>query len=287
MRTLIALLSTLCLLCGCAAGDSTGPAAELRTLTAQPPEGEEHFTYTTIWDTCSSTACSEDGTELATYRFELPVLLAVRGDESVVVEPQTTAEENAAVVVEAFNERFDKWAAAEEFQEIVVWAEDEWNLRQEQGVQWDPYALELDCSVYQTDRLVSVAGTYYSYTGGAHPNTWLLGWNFDLETGTFLDPEALAEGTDLMGAVTEELIRQAQTPDESGTVPADGYWEGYEAILANWPSCAVTFDETGMQVEFSAYELAPYAAGAQSFHVPYVLLAGHLNETGRALLGLE
>ena len=128
---------------------------------------------------------------------------------------------------------------------------------------------------------------YYSYTGGAHPNTWQLGWNFDLQTGEFFDPELLAEGTELQEAVTAELIRQAQTPDEDGYVPVEMYWEDYEAIMANWACYAVTFDEAGMNVVFSAYELAPYAAGPQEFHVPYELLEPYLNDTGRLLLSLS
>ena len=139
-----------------------------------------------------------------------------------------------------------------------------------------PYTLELDCTVYQTEHLVSVSGTYYSYTGGAHPNHWQLGWNYDLQTGQFFDPELLAEGTELQEAVTAELIRQAQLPDESGEIPVEWYWEDYEDIMANWCCYAVTFDEAGMTVVFSAYELAPYA-----FLEPY------LNDSGRLLLGLS
>ena len=42
-----------------------------------------------------------------------------------------------------------------------------------------------------------------------------------------------------------------------------------------------------MNVVFSAYELAPYAAGPQEFHVPYELLEPYLNDTGRLLLSLS
>ena len=292
MRTFIALALTL-LLCGCAA-TAVVPVQNDAVPTAEEPAPqevlipEERIEYTVEQSTWTDTAAAEDGTELAAYRFDLPMLMAVREDGTVIVEPLTPTEEQAAAVAAAFNGEFGKWAAAEEFHEIVSWAAEDLAFRREEGMEWyTPYTLELDCTVYQTEHLVSVSGIYYSYTGGAHPNTWQLGWNFDLQTGEFFDPELLAEGTELQEAVTAELIRQAQTPDEDGYVPVEMYWEDYEAIMANWACYAVTFDEAGMNVVFSAYELAPYAAGPQEFHVPYELLEPYLNDTGRLLLSLS
>lgn len=249
---------------------------------------EEPIRYQVELSTWTDTALAEDGTELAEYRFDLPVLTPVREDGTPVEEPQTPAEEQAAAVAAAFNEKFGKWAAAEEFSEIVSWAEEDLAFRREEGIDWPgPYTVELDCSVYQTEHLISVSGTYYSYTGGAHPNTWMLGWNFDLQTGEFFDPELLAEDTELQEAVIAELLRQAQTPDENGYVAAESYWEDYEDIMANWASYAVTFDEVGMNVIFSAYELAPYAEGPQEFHLSYAYLEPYLNESGLELLELK
>ena len=57
--------------------------------------------------------------------------------------------------------------------------------------------------------------------------------------------------------------------------------------MAEWSSYAVSFDETGMTVGFSPYELAAYAAGPQVFHLAYETLLPHLGQHGRALLGLE
>ena len=292
MRTFIALALTL-LLCGCVA-TAVVPVQNDAVPTVEEPAPqetlilEERIEYAVEQSTWRDTAAAEDGTELAAYRFDLPVLTVVREDGTAITEPQTPAEEQAVAVAAAFNEKFGKWAAAEEFHEIVSWAAEDLAFRREEGMEWyTPYTLELDCSVYQTEHLISVSGIYYSYTGGAHPNTWQLGWNFDLQTGEFFAPELLAEGTELQEAVTAELIRQAQTPDEDGYVPTEMYWEDYEAIMANWACYAVTFDEAGMNVVFSAYELAPYAAGPQEFCVPYGLLEPYLNDTGRLLLSLS
>lgn len=279
------------LLCGCAATAMVNVQSEPAAEDVEPQAelaAEEQINYTVELSTWTDTAVAEDGTELAVYRFDLPVLAPVREDGTVIKEPETPIEEQAANVATAFNEKFGKWAAAEEFGEIVSWAEEDLAFRREEGIDWfGPYTVELDCTIYQTEHLISVSGTYYSYTGGAHPNTWMLGWNFDLQTGEFFDPELLAEGTELQDAVITELVRQAQTPDEDGCVPAEMYWEDYEEILANWACYAVTFDEVGMDVIFSAYELAPYAEGPQEFHLPYAYLEPYLNESGLALLELK
>ncbi len=87
--------------------------------------------------------------------------------------------------------------------------------------------------------------------------------------------------------MTEELIRQAEVRAErADTEPQRYYWEDYEEILSNWASYAVSFDAEGMTVSFSPYELASYAAGAQTFQVDYSLLEPLLSEEGAELLGL-
>ena len=235
----------------------------------------------------SDEARAEDGTLLASYTFQLPVLTVVGEDGTPITEARSKTEEQALATAAAFNKKFGKWAAAEEFPEFVTSAGEDLALRREWGTQWKPYELTLDCTVYQTDRIISVAGLYYTNTGGAHPNTWQLGWNFDLEEGTFFGPEILADGTELQEAVSGEVLRQAQLPLDDGTVPSDGYWEDYEAIIANWASYTVSFDEAGMVVIFSPYELAPYAAGPQTFRLSYEWLEPHLSAHGRALLGLK
>ena len=158
----------------------------------------------------------------------------------------------------------------------------------ESGFPWNPHFLELTCSVYQTEQMVSVRGEYYTFTGGAHPNTVLLSWNFDLTTGQFFSPEQLAaDGEAFSQAVTAELLRQSrETAAENGMMPEEFFWTDYQDILASWGSYAVSFDETGMTVAFSPYELAAYAAGAQVYHLDYGRFAGTLSPHGLALLGL-
>lgn len=286
MTALFALMLSL-VLAACTA------APLINVHNAPPPAAEPERTGEEIvcvieLGTWEDSAAAADGTLLAAYSFVLPVMQVTRADGTAVQTAQTPAEEQALASAEVFNRRFGEWAAAREFEDLVREAQAALDYQREEGLPWaGGYELELTCSVYQTENLISVSGTYYSNTGGAHPNTWQLSWNFDWKQGDFFEPEFLAEGTDLGEAVTAEIIRQANEPLEDGRVPAEGYWEDYEAIAANWGSYAVSFDEAGMNVTFSPYELAAYAAGPQNFRFSYEWLSPHLSSHGQKLLGLE
>ena len=289
MTKLLALLMAL-LLTACASISETdvksAPPPEVPAVPVQTAPAPLHFTVETGgWE---DTAAAEDGTPLAEYTFTLPVLSVRREDGTLVETAETETEQKALETAAVFNEKFGKWAAAEEFGEIVEAAAEHLAQCREWKLEWvGPYTLDLDCTIYQTEQMVSVSGVYYSFTGGAHPNTYLLGWSFDLDTGEFFDAKALSDGTALQDHVTEELTRQARCrASEEDMVPEEMFWEDYESIIADWSSYAVSFDESGMTVAFSPYELAAYAAGAQVFTLSYEELAHHLNQRGQQVLGL-
>ncbi|MDO4315676.1 MAG: DUF3298 domain-containing protein [Oscillospiraceae bacterium] len=289
MTTLIALFMSL-LLTACSAATmadvKSAPPPDV-LLTEEP--AQETIRYTVELRVCEDAVQAEDGTPLASYRFRLPVLTACREDGTAITEPETELETQAVTAAAAFNERFDGWAEAEEFQTVAAGAAEDYAWRRTAGYEWSGgYTMELDCTVYQTERMVSVSGLYYSYTGGAHPNTYLMGWNFDLDAGTFFEPELLAEDSAMQEAVAAELVRQARArAAENSLAPEEFFWSDYETIIADWGSYAVSFDETGMRVAFSPYELAAYAAGAQEFQLSYEWLEPWLSAHGRELLGLE
>lgn len=292
MRKWMTLLLSILLLAGCAAEEAEEAAVpelfspEVAVEEVQP----EIFTYrvkTGVWE---DAAQDDDGTLLVSYRFLLPELQVLQEDGTTLETADTDEARAAAETAEAFNRHFGKWAAAEEFPEIADSAAADLALSREWESEWaGPYELELICDVYQTEGLVSVAGTYYSFTGGAHPNTWQLGWNFDLENGNFFGPEGLAaDSAAFQEAIVAELVRQAgEIAAENGMVPEEMFWQDYESILANWSSYAVSFDENGMTVVFSPYELAAYAYGPQEFSFSYDWLLPHLSDHGRQVLGLS
>lgn len=290
MKKWTILLLIFCLLAGCSAAPADrAPEQEAPPPAAAEPVPEAPCTYVLEMIDQEDSAADEDGAPLASYRARLPHLTARRGGGAAIETAETEAEARALAAAETFNAAFAPWTGEEPLKELAETAREERAWRQEAGLEWDTGLFtELDCQVYQTDRLVSVAGDHYSYTGGAHPNTVLTAWNFDLETGEFFAPEQLAEdGEAFSRAVREEIVRQLrQRAEENGLAAEEMFWSNYEEIAAGWSSYAISFDETGMTAAFSPYELAAYAAGPQSFQLPYDLLAPYLSAYGRGVLGL-
>ena len=308
MKRMIALLLLMmCTLTACASGapeaadpPETPPAETAPKEQAAAPESiegtatfsqaaPEQLTYAVELETLADSAKAEDGTELAVRTYVLPRMSVEREDGTAVTEAATPEEETALAAAGTFNSQFESWAASDNFDEITSWAEEERVFRVESGLAWHPYSLELTCEVYQTDRLVSVRAEYYSNTGGAHPNTVLLAWNFDLTTGQFFAPELLAsDGQAFSQAVLDVLLEQSrETAASYDLAPEEFFWANYAEILSGWSSYAVSFDETGMTVGFSPYELASYAAGAQIYHLDYDRIAGYLSGHGLTVLGLS
>ena len=280
MGTMIALLLVLSALVGCAGETLTNVKNALPDLPA------EVIAFSVEMETYEETVRDEDGAALAECSYELPVLTARLADGSVLETVATAGQERALAVAETFNGRFAQWKTNP--RTLAESAREDRAFRNESGLEPVAYTDNLSCTVYQTERLVSVSGNYSTYTGGAHPNSILMSWNFDLDAGEFFEPEILDEGGDFREYVHLALVKQArETAAAAGMTPKDFYWEDYEDTLAEWSSYAVSFDETGMTVGFSPYELAAYAAGPQVFHLAYETLLPHLGQHGRALLGLE
>ena len=301
MKRLLILMLLLCLTACSAAPEEKRepePPADPPAEAAPPAENKQPLPKTEaevlrwevelllmedVWE-------AEDGTPLLTCSVQVPQMAVLREDGTAVTEDETdltALEEWALSVADAFNQRFYDWTVKEHYDKLAETAREDLNWFREEGLDWyGSYACDMTCSVYQTEQLVSISGLYYTYTGGAHPNTSWLSWNFDLTEGTFIGPELLADGAELQSAVAAEILRQARTPGEGGCAPADEYWEDHEALIADWPNYAVSFDGEGMTVVFSPYELAPYAAGPQEFSLSYDWLRPHLGPHGLELLGL-
>ena len=269
------------LLSGC------GAAATMVNLksTASPASA---LSYEVEMDTYEESIRAEDGTVLGQVSFQVPRMEVRRGDDAVTLGG-TASEQRMLETAAEFNRQFESWLDGSMARELETWARSDYAVSPEFFSQYGGlYEERLVCKVYRTEKFLSVAGQYYTDTGGNHPNSWNFGWNYDLEQGTFLEPAALAEDPEAFRqAVAEEILRQARTPGEDGTVPAEGYWEDYADIAADWSSYAVFFREDGMTVVFSPYELACYAAGTQTFLIPAETLRPWLSSHGQALLEME
>jgi len=276
---MIALLLVLSTLSGCAGETLTN------VKNALPPRSAA-VTCSVEVEPYEDAIRDEEGTVLAECSYELPVMRVLTEDGAPLEEAASPEQETALAAAETFNARFSGWRT--NAQTLLKAVREEAAFQDETGLFSAVYTDDLRCTVYQTEHLVSVSGVYSTYTGGAHPNSLLMSWNFDLETGEFFEPELLNAGGDFQDFVKGELLTQArENAAEMNTTPESFYWEDYRDTLAEWSSYAVSFNEEGMTVGFSPYELASYAAGPQVFQISYERLYPHLGEHSKELLGLE
>lgn len=124
---------------------------------------------------------------------------------------------------------------------------------------------ELTCS-YDVSRpsadAVSVLFEIWTYTGGAHGNLDLITLNYSFITGQRLTLVDIFEDVDkalaLMSAASrEELMRRL-----GGGVGEQMILDGTEPDVNNFSSLSLEPD--GVRIHFQPYQVAPWAAGAQS-----------------------
>ena len=288
------LTLTLCLVLGLTAcGATTLPTPEEPT----PPAvaDTEDITYEVTTDPYEQDILAEDGTKLMHIFFQLPHLQAYVNGQPIET-PATPAQEAAVSRMNTFNESFDQWRESESVEESIA---DTKMMYQENpelftGDSMAPLSEELTYTCCRTGSLISIAADYYSYLGGAHPNTVYFSWNFDLDSGIFLAIPELAEDPQAFTLAVADMIevqaveRFQSDPNYAGLSLSDIYWENYREVMEKWASdYAVSFDAEGMTIIFSAYELASYAAGPQEIHFSYEQLASYWSESGRTVLGLN
>lgn len=113
-------------------------------------------------------------------------------------------------------------------------------------------------SLYIGDDIVSVELMISEYTGGAHPNTTLIGINVDRATGKEL---TLDDALDLIGKSLSAVA--AESANELASTLGDGafFAEGADATEDNYSTFLV--DADSVTFLFQSYQVAPYAAGPQ------------------------
>lgn len=137
-----------------------------------------------------------------------------------------------------------------------------------------PYSTQDQIQVLRADQKVfSFQREVYSYAGGAHGNAGTQGYVYDSQAGTQLDLEDVV--TDLDGFYSC-LIQKLNESEYSGglfdgweeTVRKEVYGEESEAEGVSY-ELQWTLAQDGIQICFSPYEIAPWAAGTIKITLPY------------------
>ena len=259
--------------------------------------GESRWNYEITTYTVTGEHCAPDDSDrvLIHHSYQMPRMKV----SNVQIDKKEQDGPTAKQAAETFNAFFEDRLRDEVawFEEMAAVAEEDYGaVGHEKNSFWQQedfcYSDETALSFWATDDMICITTLNYSYTGGAHPVVWRTANSFDLRTGREVTPADLTGNVDgLQKAVEEELLRQVEEkrlpPDQEMTEDKVDFFEDYEETVADWMQRAAAFDDEGMQVIFSVYDIAPYAAGEQVFTIPYELLRPYLNSYGKTLLGLN
>lgn len=288
LSTLLALSLALSLTACGGNGDPTGPDAP---KPSQPETPELTFAVgTPLTHEMSYTA--DDGTLLLHTNYELPQL-ELRTADGALYEPGAAATQSAAVAVrDAFNAEMERCYAAvlSNESELAQEARDHYGS-DSMSFEYIYYEDELLGEVvYQTDGLISVLANAYAFYGGAHPNTSTLTWSFDLTTGEFLTLDGLDAQPSTDSALGESLthtLAMAVLEQIDAQGLSEYYFEDYASYIFDLAANAsFYFNDKGMTITFDPAVIAPYAASAQTFEIPYSHFYNALDSHTQSLLNV-
>jgi hypothetical protein len=272
--TSIALIFILMTITACSLPILLSPPAE----TQANPSGQLSLSSTaTTAETTGSILATE--TRAATTAAQEAVLLPQESAEQSETPKYTIhlqypyLEWNPQATADTFNERIDTHIADEvtAFKANVNEVE-EWRLQNMPGASSD---LDVSYAVtYQEGNLISLLFTIDFYlVGAAHPGQYSHAFNFDLDTGKFLDlSNGFLPGSDYLQRIAYYCT---DALDQSGNLQDP---QGAAALEDNYRIWNIQPD--GLLISFDTYQVAPGAAGRQQVLVPYSILKDIIDAQG-------
>lgn len=240
---------------------------------------------------------ADDGTVLLIEKYDLPQLEVRTSADEVYTPPVSNAavdvpREYAAAL--AFNAEMQRAADALDAsaQEALTMAREHYDsLDAEQRAYWANYADELIVDdICQFSGLVSVWGVGYSNYGGAHGWESIQAWSFDLTTGEFLTLDSLDAQPSTDSALGESLthtLAMAVLEQIDAQGLSEYYFEDYASYIFDLAANAsFYFNDKGMTITFDPAVIAPYAASAQKFEIPYSRFYNALDSHTQSLLNV-
>ncbi len=124
--------------------------------------------------------------------------------------------------------------------------------------------------LFQNDKVLSVSLDNYSFTGGAHPNSFRYLLNFDLKNREMLHLEDIIADEARFKARVEEAFRQYHQLQQGADLNEAGFfWDQAFFLPANF-----AIKQNGLYLHYNNYEAAPYAAGSTDLLLPWEKLQG-------------
>jgi hypothetical protein len=130
-----------------------------------------------------------------------------------------------------------------------------------------PYVLDISYEAFaHSDAITSLVFTAYEFTGGAHGNTGIQTFTFDLQNGVALTLDDLFTDTAAALAIIAPLVEADLTVKLGDMLDAQWLQDGTGTNPANYQHFAL--DADNLIFYFPPYQVAPYAAGTQTVSIP-------------------
>ncbi|MCF0054480.1 DUF3298 and DUF4163 domain-containing protein [Dyadobacter sp. CY356] len=126
-------------------------------------------------------------------------------------------------------------------------------------------------TVMVSPKIMQYQMDHYSYTGGAHPNTFRTYYVFNITTGKELKSTTfLSDSVALLKKVEKSFRKLENIADTTNLENAGYFLMNHKFFLpANY-----AFTREGIFFYYNPYEIAAYARGAITFTIPYSELEG-------------
>lgn len=120
--------------------------------------------------------------------------------------------------------------------------------------------------LFLSKKILSLGIENYNYSGGAHPNTYSVYLNYNLETGKKIELKDLVKDKKALEKLARSAFLKAKgIQDSKAGIGSDGVFQFPENF-------GITGE--GLYFFYNPYEAGPYAAGSLDFVLPWKMLEG-------------
>lgn len=242
---------------------STSTENKLSSTTTEPPaeEFEQKDMIAVSLPVINKAEQAEDGTTIFRYSY--------RNMSLIVPDPEV-----ADKVIVDFLNRIDQ--TADHASQILNAAKSAYAG----SSQWTPYLCQISYDPMRIDPgVLSLMGSYATYSAAAHPESSYLSVNYDLVTGNVLSLDDILTDASATDTLYPYIIQALNLQKAEKFL-----YEGFEDTVKGQFDCNSAsvdcwyFSQTGLCFYFSPYEIAPYASGVITVEIPYDKLTGILND---------
>ena len=119
---------------------------------------------------------------------------------------------------------------------------------------------------YSDSSYLGLSMSNFSYTGGAHPNTFVSLKIFDKTTGNELQLDDVVKNTNSVKILAEKNFRKQYEILPKGSLNEQGFWfEGDKFVLPT----NIGISNDGLEFYYNPYEIAPYSMGPSNILLPF------------------